>query len=288
MSKSCSMLEKANIFDKTGTIKREVEIEGGRLTELRRKYTFAENLRSIEWLDPDKLFKMNPDEVGEFFTILEATLKPFGTANLTSSNVYRNARIQIKDLKNLLRTAVDDRKSLAQKVDAPWERIGGFGPDKQLAKKIIYCFNYEKATMLPIFSNQHLRQFVYRVSDTAVPQNKHFSVGEEYEHYTIELLKAKNSLPLTKNWNTMYFGRFLYEAYKLPDAEVATEEKKSASVTDEQLDMQSFVKVLGDLQNKGKITGEQFREYRGIWMQQSNERQELMNRLTKLLETKQC
>ena len=284
MSKSSAVLEKASVYDKTGAIKREVEIEVGRLKELRQKYTFAENLRSIEWLDPDKLFKVNPDEVGEFFTLIETTLTTFGTTNLTSGNVYRNARIQIKDLKNLLRTAVDDRKSLAQKVDAPWERIGGFGPDKQLAKKIIYCFNYEKATMLPIFSNQHLRNFVYRTSDTAVPQNKYFSLGQEYEHYTVELIKAKNSLPLTKTWNTVYFARFLYEAYPQQDTEVATEEKKSAAVTDEQLDMQGFVKLLGDLQKKRKITGEQFREYRDIWMQQSTERQELMNRLTKLLE----
>ncbi len=285
MSKSIALLEKANVYDKTGTIKREVEIEVGRLKELRRKYPFAENLRSIEWLDPDKLFKMNPDQVGEFFTLIETTLTKFGAANLTSGNVYRNARIQIKDLKNLLRTAVDERKSLAQKVDAPWERIGGFGPDKQLAKKIIYCFNYEKATVLPIFSNQHLRQFVYRASDTAIPQNKYFSVGQEYEHYTVELLKAKNSLHLTKSWNTMYYARFLYEAYPPINIEVTTEEKKSAVVTDEQLDMQGFVKLLGDLQKKGKITGEQFREYRGFWMQQSTDRQELMNRLTKLLET---
>jgi len=285
MSKSSAMLEKANVYDKTGAIKREVEIEVGRLKELRQKYPFAENLRTIEWLDPDKLFKVNPDEVGEFFTLIEATLKPFGTANLSSSNVYRNARLQINDLKNTLRIAVDDRKSLAQKVDAPWERIGGFGPDKQLAKKIIYCFNYEKATVLPVFNNQHLRHFVYRVSDTAIPQNKHFSVGQEYEHYTIELLKAKNSLPLIKSWNIMYFTRFIYEAYPPPNTEVTTEEKKSGAVTDEQLDMQGFVKLLGDLQKKGKITGEQFREYRSIWMQQATEQQELMKRLTKMLET---
>jgi hypothetical protein len=157
-------------------------------------------------------------------------------------------------------------------VGAPWERISGFGPDKQLAKKIIYCFNYEKATMLPIFNNQHLRNFAYRTSDTAIPQNKYFSLGQEYEHYTVELIKAKNSLPLTKSWNTVYFARFLYEAYPQQDTEVATEEKKSAAVTDEQLDMQGFVKLLGDLQKKRKITGEQFREYRNIWMQQLTER----------------
>ena len=73
MFRNEAMLEKANAYDKNSLIKHEVEIEFGRLKELRQKYPFAENLRSIEWLDPDKLYKVNPDEVGDFFRLLEAT-----------------------------------------------------------------------------------------------------------------------------------------------------------------------------------------------------------------------
>jgi hypothetical protein len=276
------MLEKTSAYDQNGLVKREVDIEFGRLKEIRKKFPFAENLASIEWLDPDKLFKVNPDQVGEFFLLLESTLKPFGNPALNSGNMYRNARLQIKELRNLLRTVVDARKTLAQKVDAPWERIGGFGQDRQLAKKIIYCFNYEGKAVFPIFGNQHLRHFVYRVSDTAIPQSKYFSLGQEYEHYTSELLKAKNVLPLTKNWDNMYFARFLYEAYPPPDTEGPVEEKKSVAVTDEQLDMQGFVKLLGELQKKGKINGEQFREYRSLWIQHPSEREALTQRLKKL------
>ena len=284
MSRSNSMLEKANAFDKNGSIKREVEIEFGRLRELRQKYPFTENLRTIEWLDPDKLFKVNPDEVGEFFRLIETALKPFGNASLSSSNIYRNSRLQIQDFKNLLRIVVDNRRSLAQKVDAPWEKIGGLGQDKQLVKKIIYCFNYENKVVLPIFSNQYLRHFTNRVSDTFVAQTKYLSLGQEYEHYTTDLLKTKNSFPLTQSWDTLYFTRFLYQTYPPPDTERATEDKKAAVVTDEQLDLQSFVKLLGELQSKGKITGQQFREHRELWMhQQPNDRDILVWRLKELL-----
>ncbi len=280
------MLDKAKAFDKNGLIKREVEIEFGRLKELRQKYPFAENLRTIEWLDPDKLFKVNPDEVGEFFRLLENTLKQFGNPTLNSSNTYRNARLQIQDFKNLLRIVVDNRKSLAQKVDAPWEKIGGLGQDKQLAKKINYCFNYENQTILPIFSNQYVRHFTNRVSDTFVAQTKYLSLGQEYEHYTTELIKTKNSFPLTQGWDSLYFTRFLYQTFPPPDTERATEEKKAVVVTDEQLDLQSFAKLLGELQSKGKITGQQFREYRELWMhQQPNDRDVLIWRLKELLKT---
>jgi len=169
-------------------------------------------------------------------------------------------------------------------VDGPWERIGGFDQEKRLAKKIVCCFNYEKKAILPVFSNQHLRHFVNRVSDTAILQTKYLSLGQEYEHYTTELLKTKNSLPLTKSWDNLYFTRFLYQTYPPPDTERSTEEKESVVVTDEQLDMQGFVNLLAELQRKGKITGEQFREKRALWVQQPTERQELAGRLKKLLE----
>jgi len=283
MPKTGLLIEKVNDFDKNGLIKKEVDIEFGRLKELRQKYPFVENLASIEWLDPDKLFNLNPDQVGELFTLIEAIFKPFGNPTLNCGNVYRNARLQIRDLKNLLRTGVDDRKSLAQKIDAPWERIGGFGQDKLLAKKIICCFNYEKGTMFPIFSNQHLRHFVNRATGAVTMQTGHRSLGQEYEYFTAELLKAKNSLPPTRNWSTIYFARFLYSTYPPPDTERPIEKRKTTFVTDEQLDMQSFVNLLGELQHQGKITGEQFRQNRNLWMQQAAERQELTNRLKKLL-----
>jgi hypothetical protein len=220
--------------------------------------------------------------------LLEANLKQLSNASLNNGNTYRNARLQIQDFKNLLRIIVDSRRSLAQKVDAPWEKIGGLGQDKQLAKKIIYCFNYESGTVLPVFSNQHMRLFVNRVAD-ASPQTRYLSPGQEYEHYTAELLKTKNSFPLTQGWDTLYFTRFLFQTYPPPDSEKPTtnpsgEGKTINAVTNEQLELGAFVKLLGELQTKGKITGEQFREYRQLWTgQQPNDRDVTIWRLKELL-----
>ncbi|MGD6850577.1 MAG: hypothetical protein ACQCN6_00785 [Candidatus Bathyarchaeia archaeon] len=288
MSKSNVMQEKANAFDQNNAIKRETELALGSLKQFREKFPFAENLREIEWLDSDKLFKLNPDEVGEFFKFTEGFLN-LGYTQPNSSNVYRNARLQISEFKKLLRTAVDDRKSLAEKVDAPWERIGGISQDKALPKKIIYCFNYEKGTVLPVFSNQHLRHFTNRIVDNPSGQTKYFSQGQEYEYYTNELLKTKNSVPVTKGWSTLYFVRFLYATYPPPDTEpigvnATSERKVGMAVTNEQLDLQGFMKLLGELQKRGKISGEQFRENRALWASQPSEREALMQRLKRLLE----
>ena len=286
MSKNNLVFEKARDYDKDGSIRREADKTLAALKDFRQKFPFAENLRTIEWLDPDKLFKLNPDEVGEFFNLMETIFKLLGYSSLSSSNVYRNARLQISDLKNLLRIAVDSRKSLAQKVDAPWQKIGGLGEDKQLAKKIIFCFNYENGTVLPIFSNHHLRHFINRMVDAPSVQAKYFSFGQEYEHYTAELLKAKKNLPPTRSWDVMYFTRFLYKNYPPPDSEPGASEKRNVGnvVTEEQLDMQGFMKLLGELQRRGKINGEQFREKRQLWMQQQpNDRDVLIWQLKQLL-----
>jgi hypothetical protein len=289
MSRINSMLEKATAYDKARSIRTEIDKALALLKELRQKYPFAENLRSIEWLEPDKLFKINPDEVGEFFRLIEGSLKPLSHPTFNNSNIYRNTRLQIGDFKNLLRAAVDSRKSLAQKVDAPWEKIGGLGQDKQLAKEIIFCFNYESGSVLPIFSNQHLRHFVNRVADEVNGQTKYFSLGQEYEHYITELLKAKNSLPLIQGWDALYFAVFLYNTYPPPDSEKPTanpsgEGKTINIVTNEQLELRGFVKLLSELQTKGKITGQQFREFREQWTrQQPNDRDVLVWQLKKLL-----
>lgn len=282
------VIEKIGTYDKVGVTRSEVNKALVSLKELRSKYRFAENLREIEWLDPDRLYKVNPDETGEFFRLLEGYLKPLGYTTLNSGNIYRNVRLQIKEFKNLLRTVVDDRKSLAEKLDAPWERIGGLGQDKLLAKQLIFCFNYDRGIVLPVFSNQHLRHFVSKVVEAVSGQTKYFSQGQEYEYYTKELIEAKSSLPATKAWDATYFTRFLYQTYPPPDSErigvnASGERKVGSAVSNEQLELQGFMRLLGDLQKQGKIDGEQFRNYRSLWNSQPSDRDGLVGRLKKLL-----
>lgn len=282
------VIEKIGAYDKVGVTRAEVNKALASLKELRSKYAFSENLREIEWLDPDRLYKVNPDETGEFFRLLEGYLKPLGYTTLNSGNIYRNIRLQIKEFKNLLRTVVDDRKSLAEKVDAPWERIGGLGQDKLLAKQLIFCYNYDRGTVLPVFSNQHMRHFVSKIVEGAGVQTRYLSMGQEYEYYTKELIAAKNSYPATKAWDATYFTRFLYQTYPPPDSErvgvnASGERKVGLAVSNEQLELQGFMRLLGDLQKQGLIDGEEFRNYRSLWNSQPSDRDGLVARLKKLL-----
>ena len=191
--------------------------------------------------------------------------------------------MQIEDFKNLLCFVVD-KKSLAQKVDANWGKIKSLGDDKQLAKKIIFCFNYETGKVLPIFSVSHLKHFIGKIADKPSLPTKYYTMGEEYECLTTELLKAKNNLPVMQGWEITYFARFLYENYSPPDREVAAtnlfgERKSKNVVTRDQLELGEFVNLLGDLQKKGKISGEQFRVNRELWMNQPQDRNGLIKRL---------
>jgi hypothetical protein len=131
--------------------------------------------------------------------------------------------------------------------------------------------------------------FTGRVSDTLSGRTKYLSAGQEYEHFTDELVKIKNSIPQTKSWDTLYFTRFLYQAYPPPDSEpigvsASSERKIGSTVSNEQLELQSFMRLLGELQKKGKISGEQFRENRALWTAQPSEREGLNQRLKKLFE----
>ena len=177
---------------------------------------------------------------------------------------------------------------MAEKVNAPWEKIKGLGDDKQLAKKIIFCFTYENETVLPIFSTNHLRFFVTKIAAAPILATKFYSLGEEYEYLTSELIKTKNSNSVIGSWETTYFTRFLYDSFPPPDREVVSSDSHGGrnphnEVTEEQLELGAFVKLLGELQKKGKINGEQFRAHREVWVNQPQDRRNLTERLKTLL-----
>lgn len=66
------------------------------------------------------------------------------------------------------------------------------------------------------------------------------------------------------------------------------EKQMSSTETDEQIKFRAFLGLLSELQSKGKITGQQFREYRELWTkQQPNDRDVTVWHLKKLnVETK--
>ncbi len=80
-------------------------------------------------------------------------------------------------------------------------------------------------------------------------------------------------------------------AHKQSDTEgvktnILGEGKNTNEPTKEQQELREFVKLLGELQSKGKITGQQFRENRELWLhQQPNDRDVLVWHLKQLLNT---
>lgn len=58
----------------------------------------------------------------------------------------------------------------------------------------------------------------------------------------------------------------------------------SNTETDKQAELRAFLGLLSELQSKGKITGQQFREYRELWInQQPNDRDVTVWQLKQLL-----
>lgn len=206
-----SMSEKIKEFDKNGEYKQKIDESLSMLKAFRQKYPFKDDPNSIDALTAEDLFKKGGDY---FFRWVEFRLKEIG-ALFIYSNVYRNACNQLDDFKALLRIAVDDSKSLAEKVDAPWERISGMGGDKHLAKKIIFLYNDD---VLPIFKTTDLEYFcINLVGRHKLPSNYNsMSLGEQYQFLNEVLFNLKESYGETKNWDTPYFMRFLYEMYPPP------------------------------------------------------------------------
>jgi hypothetical protein len=124
----------------------------------------------------------------------------------------------LEDFKDLLRIAVSEEKLLAEKVDAPWERIIGMERDKLIAKKIISCYD---DNALPIFRTSDLEYFFNQFLDSRrLPSNyDSMSQGEKYQFLTQALSNLKESIAETKEWHNAYFMWFLYEMFPPPRGE---------------------------------------------------------------------
>lgn len=277
--------QKARVFDGDGTIKQSVDEALEKLKIFRKKYPFAENPEAIETLTPDDIFKADKGEIGEFFHYIEYYLKPLGHLK-TYPNVYLQTRKQIDLFKKLLYIVVDKNKSLAEKVDAPWNAIKGLGGDSHIAKKIIFCFNYETGSVIPIFSTSHLEHFLNIIQEAQwLPlQYDNMSLGEKYEALTDELLKAKESSPVTKPWEITYFCRFLYETYTPPKIITEAQRKKlrEKALMEQRQQFAKFIELLNELKAKGKISAEQWRTYSEQWQKNPETRQTLINKLQQL------
>ena len=280
-----SVSEKARVFDRDGSMKRLVDGALEQLKVFRAKYPFAENPDSIESLRPVDIFKIDRGEIGDFFHYVEVYLKPLGHLTLYSS-VYRHIRNQLDLFKELLHIVVDREKSLAEKVDAPWKEIKGLGGDSHIAKKIIFCFNYETRSVIPIFSTSHLEHFLDAIQEGPwLPiQYENMSLGEKFQALTDELLKAKESSEVTRPWDITYFSRFLYETYTPPEIITETERKRlhAKALLEQQRKFCEFMDRLTELKRNNKISAEQLRTYRDRWLKNPEDRKSLADEISTL------
>ena len=279
-----SVIECAKTFDSDSSMKRLFDETLEKLKVFRAEYPFAEDPDSIEALKPQAIFKVDRGQIGEFFHCIEYYLKPLGHLALYS-NVYRCIRSQLEDFKELLHIVVDQEKSLAEKVDAPWIKIKGLGRDSHLAKKIIFCFNYEKGTVIPIFSTSHLEHFLDKILEEPwLPlKYENMSLGQKYEALTNEILEAKESSPITKDWDVTYFSRFLYETYTSKKISETERKKRLArALLDQQRKFCELVNLLNELKSKNKITAEELRSYRDRWDRNPQDRKTIDDTLRAL------
>jgi len=68
------------------------------------------------------------------FYWIEFGLNSLGKIHKASSQRYIHVQRHLEKLKNLLKIIVDDFKSIAEKIDVPWEDIPQFGGQKIIAK----------------------------------------------------------------------------------------------------------------------------------------------------------
>lgn len=256
-----------------------------KLKRFRQTYTFTESPDSIETLSPEDIFKKDAGEIGDFFHYIEYYLKPLGHL-VVYSNVYRRIRSQLEDFKELLCIVVDKEKSLAEKVDAPWNKISGLGGDSHIAKKIIFCFNYETGLVVPIFSTAHLEYFLETILEELIfpVQYENMRLGEKYEFLTDELLKAKESSQVAKSWEITYFCRFLYETYPPPKIITQTQRKKlqGKGILEQQQQFGNFMNLLTNLRRKNRISAEELRAYRERWRNNPEDRKTITDKLLSL------
>jgi len=187
--------------------------------KFQKRFPFRTNPDLISKLTPQDLYDLDNPVKDYFFYWIQYKLNDYGHINVGSDLPYRNACEHIETFKLLLRNVVDDTKSLAQKIDAPWQQIKGFGGDRNLAKKIVCCFHPNE--FLNAFKTEDLEYFANKLglNPDQSSFNKYstnydsLSLGRKYELLTDDLLRLKNSHDETQGITNTYFGHCLYRTY---------------------------------------------------------------------------
>lgn len=209
-------LSKAREIEKRRDIIERINKGKKALKEFLRRYPFREHPEEIDNLNGEKIY--NPGSDDYFFLWIEHRTQPLGAIFTYGGSIYPNAVENIEKFKELLKIVVDENKTISEKIDAEWRKIKGFGGDKLIAKKILYCYFSDR--VLPIFKTEHLEYFCRNLGfDLDEYSQKKYgknydelTIGEKYELLNELLIKFRNeNLPEMSN---EMFARVLYEIFQ--------------------------------------------------------------------------
>jgi len=208
-------------FNKKTKFKEDIDKAWVRHGEFLKLYPFRKNPGVINSLTAEQVY--NPRRSKDyFFNWVEHKLKPLGHLAIGSARVWQNAKDGLEVLKQLLKIITDDSLSVANKIDAHWEDIKGFGKDKHIAKKILFCYYPE--VVIPIFKTEDAEdlsetlKLEYREKSFEKYGQAYetLSVGQKFELFSGLFSTFKNQHSEFKKWDPCLFVRFLYESFPVP------------------------------------------------------------------------
>ena len=137
----------------------QTKIDGdkGLLEEFLRKYPLRINPEAIDELTPETLYSPGIDNRDDLFYWVEFKLNGLGRLSVGNDSWWKSACESIDILKGLLKTALDDERSLAEKIDLNWGEIRYWKGDKTVAKKIISLYYPDE--VIPIFVTRDREHF---------------------------------------------------------------------------------------------------------------------------------
>jgi hypothetical protein len=218
------LLSKAKELEQNSELIRRIEEGKRQLKIFLEKYPFREKPDLIDSLAPEKIY--NPGSDDYYFLWIEYKTRSLGAISIFSGKAYLNAVEKIDQFKQLLKVLVDENKTIREKIDYDCG-ITGFGGDKLIVKKILYCYFNEM--LLPIFKTEDLERFCKKLNINYEGEAikiygkpyEDLTTGEKYGLLNGLLMKFKAQyFPTLDN---PFFTRLLYETFPRTPEEQAEE-----------------------------------------------------------------
>lgn len=185
-------------------------------------FPFRQQPGLIDELTPEMLYNPRCGDKDYFFNWIENKLLWLGGIKVGSAMPWQEASENINIFKNLMKIAVDDKISIANKIDARWEDIKGFGGDHHIVKKILSVY-YPKI-IIPIFRTNdwelffdlldidYRERFIDKFKKDYCASNT--KIAEKFEALNELMMEFKNSEPKFAELENALFMNYLYVFFR--------------------------------------------------------------------------